>query len=203
MIELVMDLLPEPDNTFNGNRRPSKLPQKALFIVAVVVQLLVLGGLLAAKAYTLHSGKTVHLWAHPLRSSDIFDGDYVRLEYDISSTPSSDEFKEGQEVFVVLRMSDQVWQIARITKERPEHLTEDELYLNAKVESAGAEYHEGVRSCYRIRLRYGIERFFVAERSWENTAGKGPKMKVELAVDNFGSAVIKRILVDGKQLRLD
>src|SRR5262249_27649233 len=90
-------------------RFPGQSPYKRkrfFFVLAVTCQLLVLTGLASVKAYTLATGRTVTLRTVPVDPHDLFRGDYVELNYEISSVKSARDFKPGDQVWVILRKGD-------------------------------------------------------------------------------------------------
>lgn len=154
---------------------------RMFYCLAVSFQLLVLTGLASVKAYTLAYGRTVTLRTVPVDPRDIFRGDYVRLNYEISSVPSKKDFKSGQEVYVVLKQGDKYWSAERIAEQLPV-LDSEQIALKGKIEW---EHPQDV-----WHVRYGIEQMFVEEGTGKNLE-QSKHLRVDLAVDKFGNSVVK------------
>ena len=58
--------------------------RKAIILTAVIMQVLVLAYMAGEREYILKTGTMIHLRTAPIDPRDIFRGDYVRLNYEIS-----------------------------------------------------------------------------------------------------------------------
>jgi uncharacterized membrane-anchored protein len=81
---------------------------KAKFWALVLFQVLLLAGIIGYRHYWLTTGERVLLRTVPVDPRDIFRGDYVRLNYDISTLDldrleGDDKFVRNENVYVVLR----------------------------------------------------------------------------------------------------
>lgn len=153
------------------------------FIAAVGLQLLLLSGMGMAKAYTLYTGKVVHLQTRPVDPWDMFRGDYVRLSYGISQPTGTQLFKRGEQVYVTLQEGEHFWKEVGISRSMP-HLTEHQVAIKGKVSD---EFFGG-----RDTVSYGIERYYVPEGTG-HTYERVKAMDVTVAVDQFGNAAIKSV----------
>ena len=63
--------------------------KKSFVILAVILQLIVLAYMAGEREYVLRNGKVIHLRTAPIDPRDLFRGDYVRLNYEISRIPVS------------------------------------------------------------------------------------------------------------------
>lgn len=175
-----------------------------LFAAAVLLQVLALLGIGARHTYTLQTGRTVTLETVPVDPWELFRGQYVSLNYKISQLEFNQvpmngaPYKRGQTVWVTLRQGEPYWTAVLVSDRRPE-TAGNEIALQGMVQWWTAELPPGGRAI--LQLRYGIEQFFVPE-------GEGPKLEdrrlqiaVEAAVDRFGRAALKRVFVDGKEIR--
>lgn len=176
---------------------------------------LVLGGVLMtlveSRARILRSGTEVRLATAPVDPRDLFRGDYVILNYGISTLDTSaldgDKlFARGQEVFVRVSPGPDGLAVARgAYLQRPATLPAGDTLLQARVTSRGAclPAAEGGVDCARgrtgLRVAYGLESYFVPQGTGlaiERTERK--RIEIVAAVSPSGQAAIKRLLIDGK-----
>ncbi len=162
------------------------LSRKTRFYVLVSFQLLLLIGLIAYKQVTLLTGQPILLKTIPVDPRDLFRGDYVVLDYEISHLEAwhwrDVSFSKGDKVYVTLRREGRFWVAASARSIPPEG---DRVFIQGNV-SAVADYD--------ITVQYGIESYFVPEGTGlelEREAGEG--LIVEAMVDRHGRAVIKRV----------
>src|SRR5690554_1875156 len=107
----------------------------------VILQVLFLFSMIGFKFYTLYLGTPILLKTEPVDPWDMFRGEYVALNYEISSLKSS-EIEEnleldkhqvyGEEVYVVLEKGKEFWQAVSINTNKPK--TEDnQVAIKAKL----------------------------------------------------------------------
>jgi uncharacterized membrane-anchored protein len=175
---------PRPPGTDQG---PPPAPR---FYAAAGVQILVLLLMTLRGLLGLVGGTTVRLQTQPVDPRNLFRGDYVILNYQVSRVPRK-AFTEpgdyptykGQKVYVGL-------------EENPE----TGLW---RIRSAGARHQGGVsllgnvtwRGRDALTVEYGVESYFVEEntgREIENKARRG-RLVVQVHVRPNGSAAIKDI----------
>lgn len=162
-------------------------------IAAVALMTLILVGMVGLRQFTLTTGANVLLETTPVDPRSLFRGDFVRLNYKISELPPIGfvgEFARGDTIYVRLRQDDLFAQPASVHDEYPPVL-ENHVVIKGKVTG-------NFRS--RIRIRYGIESFFIPEgegRALERPE-PGSKVTILVAVDRFGNAAIKTVLVNGE-----
>lgn len=170
------------------NQSPYKR-KRLFFILAVSCQLLILTGLASVKAYTLAAGTTVTLRTVPVDPRDIFRGDYVALNFEISSVQSRQDFKTGEEVYVILRKGNPYWAAEEI-RSKPGQLRPSEVAIKAKIDYV--DWRDKSNDSHTYRIHYGVEQAFVPE-------GTGRKLEtekhlsVQVAVDQFGNSVLKNV----------
>ncbi|MBI4338378.1 MAG: GDYXXLXY domain-containing protein [Chloroflexi bacterium] len=179
------------------------------FLAIVALQVLILVGMAAYKETTLRTGEVVVLQTVPVDPRDLFRGDYVVLGYEIS-TLGDDPSRlprgaqrvccvygvvPGDAVFVRLAPdpSGQKWIATSLTREEPQG---DVLFIKGTVVETGPA--EG--SMNWVRVEYGIESYFVPEGQGR-AIEQARDVKVRVAVNGFGSAVIKELIVDGETWR--
>lgn len=150
----------------------------------------------AFKEYTLRTGDDVLLRTVPVDPVDMFRGDYVVLRYDISTIDITKlgqiggVFIIGDTVYVSLRLDEQgVASATLVSKDRPR----EGLFIRGKVEDVRTE---------TLRVSYGIESYFVPQGTGRQIERQGD-MLVRITVDEFGNAVIRNVVIDGKTVRLE
>lgn len=170
------------------------MDKKKIFIGLGVFWLVILGGFIGIKEFTVRSGEEVILKTLPVDPRDLFRGDYVVLRYelsriDLSTLPGSPEFVANDSIYAELEKDPLGYgKITKLSKEAPQ----GKLYIKGVVRSV---YNQ------TIQAEYGIESYFVpAGKGYaiERLRGKGVDAKV--AVDRFGNAIIKTLLIDGQEV---
>lgn len=179
---------------------------------AFVVQVALLGWMIADRAMLLRNGQEIRLAVVPVDPRDLFLGDYVILNYDISRIHSGrvagdNQFFHGETIYVTIAEAEPGdWQATAITHEPPA----DGVYLRgtiariADVEpepgSDCADGLAGLGGCVGIDVEYNLERFYVPEgtgRAIEDMRND-QRVSVDVAVGADGRAALKRLLVDGE-----
>ena len=173
--------------------------RKKLTMVFVVCQILVLAYMAGEREYILYAGEKIVLRTAPIDPRDVFRGDFVRLNYDISSTPVDrlqgdvkDKIRQKDYlVYSVLKKLDGgLSEVDFITDKEPD----EGVYLRGRVNT-----HWRFRNrAQLLRVRYGIEQLFVEQGAGleiEKRRGKRRglqiPMEVEVAVSSNGKSVIK------------
>lgn len=166
----------------------------ALLMATVVLQVAVLGGMIALEAVPLLIGERVVLRTVPVDPRDIFRGDYVILSYDVNRIPPTgiagsavsgggwDPALQGRTVYVPLEADDDGAHFhgARPTVHRPANRP----YLRGQVNGG--------------RIDFGIEAYYVQEgtgRRWERLRNTR-KLSAEVAVAPWGKARLVRLTAD-------
>lgn len=158
--------------------------------LTAILQSLVLAGMIAMKQWTLATGTEVVLETAPIDPRSLFRGDYVRLNYMISRLTAGEGFAPGDAAYVLLREEQPYWAFVSVHRERPAP-PPGHVVLKGRVRSAGIG---------DITLSYGIETYFVPEgegRELERPR-PGDVVSLRIAVDRFGKAGIKAVLVNGE-----
>ncbi len=172
-------------------------PNKVGFWLAVVLQVLILLGMVGRYAYTISTGRPIMLKTAPIDPWDIIRGEYVRLNYAISGlnfdkVPMEGvPYKHGQLIWVTLREGKPFWTAVAVSDKRPV-TGPDDLAVQAIVEWYGPS---------TLRLRYGIEQFYVPAGEGRDLERRRAELTVEAVVDRFGRAALHRVFLDGKEIR--
>lgn len=173
--------------------------------LVVVLQTLALFAMVAMKQWTLATGMPVLLETEPIDPRSLFRGDYVRLGYAIGSLqretfPEFGAFGLHDTVYVVLQEAEPYWQPVSLHRERPE-VQAGEVAIKGEVTRVGDVYDvEAEEFRPGIALRFGIENYFVPEgEGWAlERPAEGEEVAILVAVDRYGNAGIKAVLVNGE-----
>ena len=155
---------------------------KIAFWATVTGQIILLLAFVSVKEDILRTGTTVVLQTVPVDPRSLFQGDFVRLDYEIAQLPKLGDGRAiGQTVYVEVREgADGVWRSRRYHQEKP---GPGRVFLKGTVTSSD-------------RLDFGIGTYFVPEGTGREIE-RAQDVKVRAAVSKGGSAVIKELLVDG------
>ena len=172
--------------------------RRRLFVGFVVLQALVLVGWAASLEQARARATLVRLEIAPLDPRDLLRGDYIVLNYAISTLPESQlvgrrpEWSDaGRPIYVALAPRDGRHVAVAASLER-EALPSggNQRLIVGRLRGAGGRASGGPRG-----VEYGIEQYYVPE-------GKGTlppgRMEAEVALTVDGRAFLTRLFVDGK-----
>jgi len=164
-------------------------------IVVVLLQVIVLLYMAGEREYIVRYGQSVYLRTAPIDPRDIFRGDFVRLDYELSQigaakmagTLKSSPPARGVKVYASLKLgADDLAELDVISNVEPE----SGLYLRGRTDYWA--------SADKIDVKYGIEQLFVEQgRGLDIEKRRGSReslqipMEVALGVSASGTAVIK------------
>lgn len=173
--------------------------RRFLVVSCVLAQVLVLAWLAAGREYIVQYGKTVYLRTAPLDPHDPFRGEFVRLNYDISTIGieqmradlAEHTMGRGRKVFAVLNKNeDGLANLDYATSVQPE----TGLFIRGRLRRRW--YFR--RAVSAAQVRYGIEQLFVEQgkgREIEKQRGRREglqiPLEVEVALSRRGTGVIK------------
>lgn len=172
-------------------RFPSSLRGWWPYLTGALLLTVILGAMVVDRVQHLRHGREIVVAIRPVDPRDLFKGDYVRLDFDI--TPPTLPYRDGfaphdrADVYVTLapRDGEGQWRVNALSPALP-NVTPQQVVLKAKLTGS--------------RLRYGIERYYVPEGTGpklENDARTG-KLAAILAIDARGRAAIKGLKLDGR-----
>jgi uncharacterized membrane-anchored protein len=182
-----------------------RVPRILLFAAAGLIQVTLIALIVIDRVGILREGTEVKLQTRPVDPRDFLRGDYVVLNYDISSLPAGalkDQGSSGRgtSVFVKLAPKADGFHGAISVHRDPVPVAGGEVLIRGRVTS-GANCGDIARSfCGALQISYGIERYFVPEgegKGIESARNQG-KVAIIAAVTSSGRAAIKRLLLDGK-----
>ncbi|MFC1597078.1 GDYXXLXY domain-containing protein [Planctomycetota bacterium] len=179
-----------PDRAFGWLKRRELF----ILVLAVGLQVVVLGGMIVWEATPLVTGDTILLRVVPVDPRDLFRGDYVILSYDfsrarpgsIAGLPQSRRNGrdwQGRTVYVSLALESdgRHWRADRYSTTRP----------------SSGKYLRGTITGYH-RISCGIESYYVQEgtgREYEQ-AIRNRKLSAEVAVTSDGQATLKALRIE-------
>jgi uncharacterized membrane-anchored protein len=175
--------------------------RRILILGCVLAQVLVLAFMAAGREYIVQFGETVYLRTAPLDPRDLFRGDFVRLDYVISTIglrqmrdglQDKDKLKaKGRKVFAALTQhADGLASLAYATDVRPD----SGLYIRGRL----TRHWRFRNTTSAVRVTYGIEQLFVEQGKGigiEKRRGRRDEvqipLEVEVALSRSGTGVIK------------
>lgn len=182
-----------------------KIRYNRFLLLGVVVALLQSGALYAMveqHASVLRSGTDVTLVTEPVDPHDLLRGDYVHLNYAISSI-ATDKINgtrpianEPVDIYVTVKQGDDgAWMLSAASWQRRKDLQPGEIQLHGRTSRPSATMHV-------VRVDYGIERYYVPEGQGRMIENQQQKRKIEavIAVSPAGDARIRALKDDGAVL---
>ncbi len=137
-------------------------------------------------SWPLMVGKSMILATRPVDPFDLFRGQYIVINYEISNIPILQGIKEGDAVFVVLKKDKEgVWRYESASFNMPERGD----FIKGTVKHISGN---------NLNIEYGIEQYFF-ER---NAQFSQRNLQVEIKVDNSGYARIVQLMQDRKPLNI-
>lgn len=168
------------------------------FFAVVFVQLILIAGFAAPKAYTLTTGRVITVKTMPVDPYDLFRGEYANLGYQgISQFETKLKLEHGQKVYVLLGRDKQSHEwTAQAIATNPIPAGHGQMVLKGEV--SNYPYQHGRRQ--GVNVTYGVERLYMPEGQSLNLQRRAKDLTVELAVGADGEAVIKRVFDHGKSI---
>jgi uncharacterized membrane-anchored protein len=183
-----------------------RIPKVFLFAAVAIIQVVLIVMMVVDRAQVLRDGIEVTLATRPVDPRDFLRGDYVVLNYDISALPAgalkdTPSSGKGTVVYVKVAPKGNVYAAVSVHRE-PVPVTGDEVLIRGRAASGAGCGPDNSSFCGDLRIRFGIESYFVPQgegREIENARNEG-KVTVVAAVTRAGRAAIKRLLVDGEPI---
>ncbi len=172
----------------------------ALTLIAAL-QLGVLTTIVAGRVNLLRTGREIVLPIVPVDPRDLFKGDYVRLAYPVSTLPVDMPDAKGKgantPVYITLQpAADGSWSVAAASSTYPAQVAAGHVVLR------GIREFETWRNTAPVRVRYGLERYYVPEGTGPalEKLARNKKLAAIISVDSRGTAAIKGLSADGVKI---
>lgn len=168
-------------------------------IVSALALCIILGWMIADRAAILRDGREVVLKTEPFDPRDLLRGQYVGLNYSISSLPmtlfpagkDAARPEAGDTIYVKLAKGDgEYYDAVAVSLQRPKENGSDEVWIR------GTLAFPGVAEVMDARADYGLERFYTPEAEApeiEKRMRDGEVTDVVAAVAADGRAQIKAL----------
>lgn len=181
-----------------------RLQQWTAIIIVAGLQTLVLGYMVWDRASLIATGHEVTLDVAPVDPRSLFRGDYVILNYrsisQLDATLLAEAPQKDQSLYVTLRpVPSGAWVPVAAAYTRPSSLPSGDVVIQGRIDDV---WQQTLRQPARLRVRYGIESYFVPEGTGQDLEDKvrGGTMKVIVAVGASGDSAIKGLEIDGKRI---
>ncbi len=168
--------------------------KRNLFILVLVLQSAWVLYTVAVQERGLREGAPILLETERVDPRDLLRGDYLILNYKISSVPTNlfsppvnKDLQVGTKVSVALEPQGEFYVVARAST--------NELQRAAGVLLVkGRSAHAWWNRSDAVHVEYGLEKYFVRE----GTGNPNGKLTVQAVVPASGHASIKQVFLDGK-----
>lgn len=168
------------------------LTKQTKFIIAIVIQLVIIFSIIIFKMAVLKGGTEVLLRIEAVDPRDPLRGDHLTFSYEISNLNSYlfnyFPIRDGDTVYVPLKQQGKYWTaIFGVQKTKP--VDEGEIFIRGKISSSYGE---------RVHVIYGIEDYFIPERTGQDFSFGRQEVAARVSIDKNGNAVLKQIYVNDK-----
>ena len=172
------------------------------------LQTALLGWIVWDRVDLLANGREITMKVIPVDPRDLFRGDYVILGYELSPLkhdtktdgPLPNRLYKGRAIYVTIaRDAENAWKPVGFGMAYPETVAPEQAVLKGRIENVHGGRASGK---YRIRVRYGIESYFVPEGTGVPIEKLVREKKVEalVAVGSDGEVALKALLSDGERI---
>ncbi len=190
----------------------------ARFVAVALIQTAVLGSMIYERATILRTGTAIMLKTEPIDPRDLFRGDYVILNYEISQLPTEklegdNEFERLQPIYVALEERGQFWSATGIYNGWPTIIGDqviikgtvdwtNDIHEDCPLENLDCDYYAQPLISTEVNVSYGLDSYFVPEGSGKEIEdavredSEIERVAVEVAVDDEGTAAIKGLYLD-------
>ncbi|MBI4152584.1 GDYXXLXY domain-containing protein [Candidatus Woesearchaeota archaeon] len=155
-------------------------------LVGLLVLFIIAGTFLLYLYWPLLTGEKIILATRPVDPFDILRGQYIQINYEITTLPKIENVNERDSVFIILQ---------------PDEKGIDRDILVQQQMPTGGRFIKGiVSSVYgdKMRVEYGIEQYF-----FERNAQLDLKnVTVEVKVSSSGRAAISQVLSNGEPITI-
>lgn len=200
-----------------------KLSQTQKFLLVVGGQVILILGIILLRFFMFNDATDVFLKINPVDPRDPLRGDYVTFTYDIGEVDAyqpvdpSNEYQEGQTVYVVLNQQELYWNNAElsviegssaynaaqvgmidyVTLNKPKG---HELYIQGTITNVYGKAVDGYNTFSGFQVKYGIEEYFIPEGTGANLwSEKLDNVYAHVKINSDGRAQIEQIYKDGRK----
>jgi len=182
-----------------GRINKMKKYQKILLPILVAAQIMALISMIAKQENIIKSGEKVLLKCEPVDPRSLFSGDYVILNYTISSIDQKSvkmygegDYKKHDYIYVALQKNSKTG-------------VHDAAAVSGNIDDLKKDYSTVIKGRVKnswglLNIKYGVESYFVPqgeglviEKDLENTT-------VEVSVTDKGESAITRLFISGKEV---
>jgi len=171
-----------------------------LLSLIVSLQVAWVVGTIAVQERALRTGEIVHLETMPVDPRDLLRGDYVILNYKISTLPAgifpvewqtnlAGSALNGRDVYVLLEKRGEFHEAVSASLEPVENAV-GRPQLRGTIQHTWRTFNQ---TNGPVRVEYGLERYYVEE----GTGNPRGKLTVDVSVPRGGRGLIKQVYVDG------
>lgn len=170
--------------------------KQKIFLLIGAFWIVLIGGFIGIKEFTLQTGNDILLKTVPVDPRDLFRGDYVILRYEISTIDTNAYASLNASS---LKVDDKVYVALDIDNEKIGTISE----INREVPTKGIFIKGTIKSIYgnNLIIEYGLESYFVPEGKGGEIERNRGNIFTKAAVDKFGNAVIKSLMMEGKEIK--
>jgi uncharacterized membrane-anchored protein len=177
--------------------------QKILFPIIIAAQLCVLIFMITKQELLLANGTKVLLKCEPVDPRSLFSGDYVILNYKISTIGeniiSKSNLKdiynlERKDIYVALNLkaNDKHYSIAAISDNFDELKSKYSTVIRGRVEWGSAD---------SLRVKYGVESYFVPQGEGKIIEKQLNDVSVEVSVADNGDSAISKLFIEDQEVK--
>jgi uncharacterized membrane-anchored protein len=171
--------------------------QRMFFPVVVAAQLCVLGVMIAKQEIILAKGEKIILQCEPIDPRSLFSGDYVVLNYKISTIKpemlvANTMFEKHDTIYTALekKEGDRYYTVVAVGKDSEQLRKKYPVVMKGIVDNTW----DGVR------IRYGIESYFVPQNEGKMIEQDMKNVTVEVSVLESGASAISKLFIGGKEV---
>ena len=158
--------------------------QYTRLIIVLVAIIGIAGMVILYLSLPLLTGKTVVLKTQPVDPFDMFRGQYLTINYEISRVSLPENTTEGRAVYVSLKEGDdKIWHADKVSLNKPE----SDVFIRGTTK----------QSWRGLAVEYGIEQYF-----FERGAHIPRMDSVKVKIDDSGQARIVELLMNGQPLNI-
>jgi uncharacterized membrane-anchored protein len=173
--------------------------QKIMLPILVAAQIMVLVFMIAKQENIISSGEKVILKCEPVDPRSLFSGDYVILNYTISSIDTKSlkvygesDYKKHDYIYVALQKNSKtgVHDAAAVSRNISELRKDYPAVIKGRVKN----------SWDLINIKYGVESYFVPQGEGLVIEKDLENVTVEVSVTEKGESAITRLFISGKEV---